>query len=375
MMFSLNEKERYARHFVLPGFGTEGQKRLRDASVLIVGAGALGSPLAVYLAAAGVGRIGIIDADSVERSNLHRQVLYGEEDIGRLKVERARDRMISVNPNVTVAPIAERLTSENALDIFRGYEIIADGTDNFATRYLVNDAAVLTGRPVVYGSIFRFEGQVTVLNHETGPCYRCLFPVPPLPGEVPNCAEGGVLGVMPGIIGSLQALEVIKIATGIGETLAGRLHMQNGLTGQVRTVRFNRDPSCPVCGENPTVHELIDYEAFCGFDTEASIPEIDVETFAQRLESQSDTPFILDVREPFEREISSIGGILIPLGELSSRTDELPRDRDIVVVCRSGGRSASAVKELRNQGFQRVLNLRGGLQEWSKKVDQSPAAV
>lgn len=372
-MFTIDEKERYARQFALPGFGSEGQRRLREASVLIVGAGGLGSPLAVYLAAAGIGRIGIIDADAVDRSNLHRQVLFSEKDLGALKVDRARERMRSINPGVGVEPIADRLTSDNALDIFRRYDIIADGTDNFATRYLVNDAAVLTGRPVVYGSVFRFEGQVTVLHHNGGPCYRCLFPEPPPAGTVPNCAEGGVLGVMPGIIGSLQSLEVIKLAAGIGTPLAGRLLTHDGLSGTSRTIAFERDPSCPVCGDSPTIDALIDYEAFCGVGEDADVPEIEVEELSDRLSRNGGAPFILDVREPFEREIASIGGSLIPLGELASRIDELPADRDIVVVCRSGGRSARATEELRRRGFGRVVNLRGGLQKWRQRIDDSMA--
>lgn len=369
MTFTNSEKERYARQFALPEFGTDGQERLRNASVLIIGAGGLGSPLSMYLAAAGVGRIGIIDSDVVDRSNLHRQVLFGEDDVGVQKVLRARDRMLAINPHIEVEPIAERLTSQNALDIFRRFDIIADGTDNFATRYLASDAAVLADRPLVYGSVFRFEGQVTVLHHDGGPCYRCLFPQPPLPGTVPNCAEGGVLGVMPGIIGSLQALEVIKLATGIGEPMAGRLLSHDGLAGISRVISFKRDVACPVCGDSPTIDHLIDYEAFCGI-TEPSVPEIDAETLVGRLGGDAE-PFLLDVREPFEREIASIGGKLIPLGELESRVDELPRDRDIVIICRTGRRSAGATMALQNKGFDRAVNLTGGIREWRRRIDPS----
>lgn len=383
---SSDELQRYSRHLTLPEFGREGQETLKNASVLLVGAGGLGSPAATYLAAAGVGRIGLVDFDTVEASNLQRQILYGTSDVGRPKLEAASERLEDLNPHVEVERHKVRLTSDNALDIIDDYDVVADGTDNFPTRYLVNDACVMTGTPNVYASIFRFEGQVSVFATEDGPCYRCLYEEPPPPGLVPSCAEGGVLGILPGLIGTLQATEVIKLLADVGEPLVGRLLMVDALNMDFRTVNVPTNPDCPVCGENPTVTELIDYEAFCGIpqddassngtadtdvsDSDDALPEISVHDLKRRRDAD-DAPFVLDVREPYEADIASIGADqLIPVDELEDRLDELEAgpDDEIVVHCRSGGRSAKATKLLREKGYN-ASNLDGGVLAWSDEID------
>jgi adenylyltransferase/sulfurtransferase len=369
------ERERYARHLSLPEVGPEGQRRLKAASVLLVGAGGLGSPLALYLAAAGVGRIGLVDFDAVDASNLQRQVLHGTADVGRPKLESARDRLRDLNPHVQVDLHPVRLASENVLAIVREYDVVADGTDNFPTRYLVNDACVLTGTPNVYGSISRFEGQVSVFCTDAGPSYRCLFPEPPPPGLVPDCAEGGVLGVLPGLVGTIQATEVLKLLLGIGEPLVGRLLLVDALAMAFRTLRVPRDPDWPVGAPHPTVKGLVDYEAFCGLppaNGRPDVPEITVQELKAQIE-RGEGPFLLDVRTPSEAEIATLGGALIPVDELESRLDEIGahRSEGFVVYCRSGARSAKAVKLLRERGFTGPVNLRGGILAWSDEVDPS----
>ncbi|WP_456428137.1 molybdopterin-synthase adenylyltransferase MoeB [Rhodocaloribacter sp.] len=374
---SPEEIRRYSRHLILPDVGLEGQRKLKAASVLLIGAGGLGSPLAMYLAAAGVGRLGLVDFDVVDESNLQRQLLHGTSDVGRSKLDSARDRLRDLNPHVHVETYETRLTSENALDLVAEYDLVADGTDNFPTRYLVNDASVLTGTPNMYASIFRFEGQASVFGAPGGPCYRCLYPEPPPPGLVPSCAEGGVLGVLPGIVGALQATEVIKWITGIGEPLVGRLLLFDALAMTFRTLKVRRDPNCPVCGDHPTVTELIDYEVFCGIPQARAaearaepVPEIDVRALKARLD-RGEAPFLLDVREPHEYAIANLGAPLIPVGVLAERLDELEahRDAEIVVYCRSGVRSARAVRLLRERGFSGAVNLRGGILAWSDEID------
>ena len=384
---SSDELQRYSRHLTLPEFGREGQEKLKNSSVLLVGAGGLGSPAATYLAAAGVGRIGLADFDEVEASNLQRQILYGTSDVGRPKLDAAAERLNDLNPHVEVERHEVRLTSDNALGIIDDYDVVADGTDNFPTRYLVNDACVMTGTPNVYASIFRFEGQVSVFGTEDGPCYRCLYEEPPPPGLVPSCAEGGVLGILPGFIGTLQATEVIKLLADIGEPLIGRLLMSDTLNMDFRTVNVPTNPDCPVCGENPTVTELIDYEAFCGIpqddgtspngtadanvsDSDDALPETSVHALKHRRDA-GDAPFVLDVREPYEAEIASIDADqLIPVDELADRLHELEADPDeeIVVHCRSGGRSAKATEFLREKGYN-ASNLDGGVLAWSDEID------
>ncbi len=369
------ELQRYARHVVLPEVGLEGQLRLKSASVLLVGAGGLGSPLALYLAAAGVGRIGLVDFDVVDAANLQRQVLYGTGDLGRPKLEAARERIADLNPHVTLEPHGVRLTSSNALEILRPYDVVIDGTDNFPTRYLVNDASVMLGKPNVYGSIFRFEGQVSVFAPGRGPCYRCLYPEPPPPGLVPNCAEGGVLGVLPGVIGSLQATEAIKLLLGRGDALIGRLLLFDALEMRFRELTLRRDPDCPVCGEHPTVTELIDYEQFCGVPAPGSPAappgehEIDVRALKQRLD-RGDELVLLDVREPVEWRICRLEGARhVPMREVPTRLDELDRERETVVYCKVGARSARVAEFLRQSGFRRVWNLAGGIDAWSVEID------
>ena len=381
---SPEELQRYSRHLTLPEFGREGQEKLKNSSVLLVGAGGLGSPAATYLAAAGVGRIGLVDFDTVEASNLQRQILYGTSDVGRPKLEAASERLEDLNPHVEVERHEVRLTSDNALDIIDGYDVVADGTDNFPTRYLVNDACVMTGTPNVYASIFRFEGQVSVFATEDGPCYRCLYEEPPPPGLVPSCAEGGVLGILPGLIGTLQATEVIKLLTGMGTPLIGRLLMVETLEMNFRTVNVPTNPDCPVCGDDPSVTELIDYEAFCGIPqsdasengTDNAMADDDrvPETTVQQLKQERDTgdaPFVLDVREPYEAEIASLGADqLIPVDQLVDRLDELAVDKDeeFIVHCRSGGRSEKATRMLREKGYK-ASNLKGGVLAWSDEID------
>lgn len=376
------EVSRYSRHLIMPEVGMAGQRRLKAASVLLIGAGGLGSPLAMYLAAAGVGRIGLVDYDVVDESNLQRQVIHGTKDVGRPKLDSARDRILDINPNVTVDAYNEPLTSENALRILEPYDVIIDGTDNFPTRYLVNDACVLLGKPNVYGSIFRFEGQASVFAAEEGPCYRCLFPEPPPPGLVPSCAEGGVLGVLPGTIGAIQATEAIKLILGIGEPLIGRLLLYDALKMSFDFVKLRKNPDCPVCGEHPTVTELIDYEQFCGmpghdrsaFHTEALdvAPGVSVEEVSRRLAAGEDL-ILLDVREPHEWAIADIPAAThhIPRGEILEHLSELDTARDIVVYCRTGGRSADVTMTLREHGFDRVENMLGGITAWAEKIDPS----
>ena len=373
---SNDEIRRYARHLILPEFGMAAQERLKAGSVLLVGTGGLGSPLALYLAAAGVGHIGLVDFDVVEESNLQRQIVHGTSTLGIRKTESAKQRLLDLNPHIEVTTYEVQLTSENALEILRPYDVIVDGTDNFPTRYLTNDASVLLGKPNVYGSIFRFEGQVTVFNTaEGGPCYRCLYPEPPPPGLVPSCAEGGVLGVLPGIVGTLQATEVVKLLTGIGETLVGRLMLYDALNMQFRELKLRRNPDCPVCGENPTVTELIDYNQFCGIVPEpepvVQADEITPGEVAAWLE-RPDKPFLLDVREANEWDIGHLpDATRISVNELAQRIYELDPDRETVVYCRSGGRSARAVEMLQQAGFGKVQNMVGGILRWSDDVDPS----
>jgi adenylyltransferase/sulfurtransferase len=360
------EVERYGRHLVLPEVGVEGQARLKDAAVLCVGAGGLGSPLALYLAAAGIGRLGLVDFDRVDLSNLQRQILYGTSDIGRPKLEAARDRLQDVNPHVRLELHAERLTAANARRILGRYDVIADGTDNFATRYLVNDASVLLGKPNVYGSIHRFEGQVSVFWPGRGPCYRCLFPEPPPPGLVPSCAEGGVLGVLPGIVGALQAAEALKLVLGAGSSLVGRLLLFDALAMSFRELEVPRDPACALCGDAPTQRDLVDYEALCGAAPAAppAGPEVSVEELRRRL-GGAPSPLLLDVRTPAERRMGSIPGSLhLPMDEVPQRWRELDSGRTTVVYCKAGSRSARVVEFLRSRGFADVLSLRGGIDAW-----------
>ncbi len=365
---------RYSRHLIIPEVGMRGQKKLKAAKVLIVGAGGLGSPLALYLAAAGVGTLGIVDFDVVELTNLQRQILHSTNDIGRSKLESARESINEINPNVQVILHETRLTSENALDLFSAYDVIVDGTDNFATRYLVNDACVLLGKPNVYGSIFRFDGQITVFDARVGPCYRCLYPSPPPPGLIPSCAEGGVLGVLPGIIGTLQALETIKTILGEGDTLVGRLVLFDALQFSFKELKLRKNPDCPICGSHPSIHELIDYEEFCGVPSqdlgEDGENEISVEELKARFD-RGDDILLVDVREPHEYEIVNLGGLLIPLRELPERAQELPPSREIIVHCKTGVRSASAVKFLQGIGYKKVKNLAGGIQAWATRIDTS----
>lgn len=374
---SAQEVARYSRHLIMPEVGMDGQLKLKAASVLCIGAGGLGSPVAMYLAAAGVGRIGIVDFDVVDHSNLQRQVIHGTPDVGRPKLDSARDRLYAINPEVVVETHNVALSSENALPLLAGYDIIVDGTDNFPTRYLVNDACVLLGKPNVYGSIFRFEGQASVFATKDGPCYRCLYPEPPPPGLVPSCAEGGVLGVLPGVIGTIQATEAVKLIIGVGEPLVNRFMIYDALKMRFRELKLRRDPECPVCGDNPTVTELIDYEQFCGITPAASRaePTTASDTTVEELKTlldQDDGVFILDVREPQEFQICRIPtSTLIPLGDLPQRLVELEGRDEMVVHCKSGARSAKAVKLLHEAGFSKAKNLRGGILAWIDRVDPS----
>ena len=373
--FSADEMRRYQRHFTLGEVGLEGQKKLKAASVLVVGAGGLGSPLALYLAAAGIGRIGIVDFDIVDETNLHRQVLHGTSDVGQHKLESARKTLLDINPFIILELHPVHLNSDNALDIIAGYDVVADGTDNFPTRYLVNDACVLTGTPNAYGSIFQFEGQVSVFAHTAGPCYRCLYPQPPPPGLVPSCAEGGVLGVLPGMVGTMQACEVIKLLLGIGEPLVGRMLLVDALAATWRTLKIRRNPTCCICGSDPTLTTLIDYDAFCGIPADV-VPEITVhELYALRKAGQG--PFVLDVRKPFENDIATLGADqLIPVERLPHCMEELEATHnDIIVVhCRSGARSARAVRTLHTAGFIHAVNLKGGILAWSEGIDPNVPA-
>jgi len=375
--FSPEEIQRYSRHLIMPEVGMAGQAKLKQAKVLLIGAGGLGAPLGMYLAAAGVGRIGLVDFDVVDASNLQRQVTYGAHDVGRPKLQVARERLSGINPHIQIDLHETRLTSENALDLFRDYDIIVDGTDNFPTRYLVNDACVLLGKPNVYGSIFRFEGQVSVFYAKEGPCYRCLYSEPPPPGLVPSCAEGGVLGVLPGVVGTLQALEAIKLILGAGQPLIGRLVLFDALRMQFRELKLRKDPDCVVCGPRPTVTRLIDYEQFCGVapGQEATVgdavPTITVEELKAALDQKKEV-YILDVREPQEWEICHLeGATLIPLGQLPQEVHRLSSAEEIVVHCRSGARSERAVRFLRQAGFRKAKNLTGGILAWADRIDRS----
>ncbi len=378
---SPEEIKRYSRHLIMPEVGMDGQRKLKAGSVLCIGAGGLGSPAAMYLAAAGIGRLGVVDFDVVDYSNLQRQLLHGTPDVGRSKLASAKDRLTALNPHVQVDTYETLLSSENALELFAPYDVILDGTDNFPTRYLVNDACVISGKPNAYGSIFRFEGQASVFATKEGPCYRCLYPEPPPPGLVPSCAEGGVLGVLPGIIGVIQATEAVKLILGVGEPLIGRFMIYDALKMRFRELRLRKDPECPVCGEHPTVTKLIDYEQFCGMrpepqqaqSTGAAVSDWEITPVELKAKLDAgETPFVLDVREPNEYQINRIeGSTLIPLGELPRRYQELPRDREIVAQCKMGGRSAKAMEFLKTVGFSNVKNLRGGILEWIDKVDPS----
>jgi len=375
---SREEVMRYSRHLIIPEVATDGQKRLKNAKVLAVGAGGLGSPTLMYLAAAGVGTLGIVDFDVVDESNLQRQVIHGQSDIGRLKAESARESILEINPHTHVVLHTDRLDSSNALDNFADYDLIVDGTDNFATRYLVNDACVLLGKPYVWGSIYRFDGQASVFWAEHGPCYRCLYPEPPPPGMVPSCAEGGVLGVLCASIGAIQTTEAIKVLTGIGEPLVGRLMVYDALEMTYRTINVRKDPECPVCGKNPTITELIDYEAFCGAVSDAASEAAKDSTItAAELKTMidaGDDPYIVDVREPAEYEIVRIpGSHLIPKGEIvdGSALAALPGDRKIVLHCKSGARSAEALAVLKQAGYSDAVHVQGGVLAWANQVDPS----
>jgi adenylyltransferase/sulfurtransferase len=374
---SQNEVARYSRHLIMPEVGMDGQKRLKSSSVLLIGAGGLGSPLGLYLAAAGVGRLGLVDFDVVDFSNLQRQILHGTPDVGRLKLHSARDRLLAINPEVRVDLYETHLRRDNALDILRPYDLVIDGTDNFQTRYLVNDACVMLNKPNVYGSIFRFDGQASVFYPGKGPCYRCLYPEPPPPGEVPSCAEGGVLGILPGLIGCIQATEAVKLLLGRGEPLIGRLLLYDALQMSFREFKVKRNPKCPMCGDNPTIKQLIDYDQFCGVrGQEAPVPatassngDVTVEELKKRLD-RGEAVFILDVRNPEEIQICRIpGSTVIPLPSLPQRVGELDRGREMIVHCKSGMRSQKAIAFLREQGFMKLLNLKGGILAWADKVD------
>ncbi|MBZ5567212.1 MAG: molybdopterin-synthase adenylyltransferase MoeB [Acidobacteriia bacterium] len=371
---SNDEILRYSRHLIMPEVGMDGQTRLKAAKVLCIGAGGLGSPLALYLAAAGVGTLGVVDFDVVDFTNLQRQIIHSTADVGRKKLDSAAEKIKAINPYVDVRPFEARLTSANALDLFRQFDIVVDGTDNFPTRYLVNDACVLTGKPNVYGSIFRFEGQVSVFATEEGPCYRCLYPEPPPPGLVPSCAEGGVLGILPGLVGVMQATEAIKLILGKGEPLIGRLLLVDALGMKFRELKLRKNPDCPVCGPHRTITQLIDYNEFCGIRGEetpvsqSNLPEITVEELNRRQDAGEDI-FVLDVREPHEYQICNLRGYLIPLGDLPKRVHELDSSREIVAHCKMGGRSAKAVDFLRQAGFAKVKNLKGGILAWADRVD------
>src|SRR6202163_1270314 len=373
---SKEEVQRYSRHLIMPEVGLEVQLKLKRARVLLIGTGGLGAPLGLYLAAAGVGHLGLVDFDVVDFSNLQRQVTFSTGDVGKHKTEAAKARLSGLNPTIEIQTFETRLTSENALELFRDFDIIVDGTDNFPTRYLVNDACLLLGKPNVYGSIFRFEGQATVFGHSGGPCYRCLYPEPPPPGLVPSCAEGGVLGVLPGIVGSIQAMETIKLILGTGESLKDRLLLFDALAMKFRELKLRKNHGCPMCGDHPTITKLIDYYEFCGVRGEEApalnvqVPEITPRDLKLRLD-RGDAFLILDVREPHEFQICNLNGHLIPLGELPRRVHELDSSREIVAHCRSGKRSAEAVDFLRKAGFRKILNLRGGILAWSDEVDPS----
>jgi len=376
---SKDEIQRYSRHLIMPEVGMEGQKKLKASKILLIGTGGLGAPLGLYLAAAGIGRLGLVDFDTVDFSNLQRQVIHSTQDVGRPKLHSAREKLLAINPNVEVKTYETMLKSNNALDIIRDYDVVIDGTDNFPTRYLVNDSCVLLDKPNVYGSIFRFEGQASVFYAKDGPCYRCLYPEPPPPGLVPSCAEGGVLGILPGIIGLVQATEAIKLVLGKGRSLVGRLILYDALEMKFRELKLRKNPKCPLCGDHPTIKELIDYDQFCGIQPQQAVTvDSPHETNAltpEELKLSMDSggePIILDVREPHEYEICHLpDSILIPLGQLPARLHELNQDAEIVVHCKMGGRSAKAVEQLRQAGFTNVKNLTGGIDRWAQTVDSS----
>jgi len=371
-----DDLSRYSRHLILPEVGMEGQRKLKAARVLCVGTGGLGSPLAFYLAAAGIGTLGLVDFDVVDASNLQRQIIHSTRDIGRKKLDSAAEKLVALNPALNVVKHETMLSSANAMEILKDYDVVADGTDNFPTRYLVNDACVLLGKPNAYGSIFRFEGQASVFATKEGPCYRCLYPEPPPPGLVPSCAEGGVLGILPGLVGVIQATEVIKLILGKGSPLIGRLLLVDALGMRFRELKLRKNPECPVCGDNPTVKELIDYQHFCGIVPESKeekamkngIPQLSVKELKHRIDGGEDV-FILDVREPYEYQIAQIGGKLIPQNDVPKRLDEIPRDREIVVQCRSGARSQKIAEFLKQSGYSQVVNLAGGILAWSGEID------
>ena len=371
---SKEEIQRYSRHLIMPEVSMEGQLKLKRARVLMIGTGGLGAPLGLYLAAAGVGHLGLVDFDVVDSSNLQRQVTFTTADVGKPKSEAAKARLSALNPAIEIVSYETRLTSDNALELFRDYDIIVDGTDNFPTRFLVNDACVLLGKPNVYGSIFRFEGQATVFGYPGGPCYRCLYPEPPPPGLVPSCAEGGVLGVLPGIVGSIQAMETIKLILGAGEPLVGRLLLFDALAMRFRELKLRKNPECAMCGEHPTITKLIDYEEFCGIRGEEApamtdgIPEITATDLKAR-QDRGEKVFLLDVREPHEYQICNLNGKLVPLGELTRRVNELDTSVEMVVYCRSGKRSADAIHFLQTAGFKKLWNLKGGILAWADEVD------
>jgi len=372
-VLSNEEVLRYSRHLIMPEVGMEGQQKLKAARVLCIGTGGLGSPLALYLAAAGVGTLGLVDFDVVDFTNLQRQVIHFTSDVGRPKLESAREKVAAINPYVNVKTFEAKLTSQNALEIFSGFDIIVDGTDNFPTRFLVNDACVFTGKPNVYGSIFRFEGQASVFATKDGPCYRCLYPEPPPPGLVPSCAEGGVLGILPGLVGLIQATEAIKLILGSGQPLIGRLLLVDALGMKFRELKLRKNPECVVCGTHPTVTKLIDYEEFCGLRGQEkpvsnSVPEISVEELKRRLDAKEDL-VIVDVREPHEYQICNLNGVLIPLNDLPRRVHELDPSKEMVVHCRSGARSARAVGFLQQAGFAKAKNLAGGILAWADRID------
>jgi adenylyltransferase/sulfurtransferase len=371
-----DELSRYSRHIILPEVGMDGQRRLKAAKVLCVGTGGLGSPLALYLAAAGIGTLGLVDFDVVDASNLQRQIIHSTKDIGRKKLDSAAEKLLALNPAINIVKHDTMLTSANALEILKDYDIVADGTDNFPTRYLVNDACVLLGKPNAYGSIFRFEGQCSVFAAENGPCYRCLYPEPPPPGLVPSCAEGGVLGILPGLVGVMQATEVIKLILGQGEPLIGRLLLVDALNMRFRELKLRKNPDCPVCGAHPTVTQLIDYDQFCGIVKETpqtaamknGIPQITVKELKRRIDSGENVQLI-DVREPYEYQIAQIGGKLIPQNDVPNRLAEIDRSREVVVHCKSGGRSQRIAEFLKQQGYPRVANVAGGITAWSDEID------
>jgi len=371
-----DDLSRYSRHLILPEVGMEGQQKLKAARVLCVGTGGLGSPLALYLTAAGIGTLGLVDFDVVDASNLQRQIIHSTKDIGRKKIDSAEEKLKALNPAISIVKHETMLSSANALEIIKDYDIVADGTDNFPTRYLVNDACVLLNKPNAYGSIFRFEGQASVFAMETGPCYRCLYPEPPPPGLVPSCAEGGVLGILPGLVGVIQATEVIKLILGKGDPLIGRLLLVDALSMRFRELKLRKNPECPVCGKNPTVTKLIDYEQFCGIIPETpqeknmknGIPQLSVKEYKRRIDSGEDL-FLLDVREPYEYQIAQIGGTLIPQNDVPNRLAEIPRDKEIVVQCRSGARSQRIAEFLKQSGYTDVVNLAGGILAWADEID------